>query len=105
MRIVLEASVPVVTKRPRHSEVDQEYTTGTKPNNQILAASLEGLDDLSVQLGRDLVGIERPRQPRIGDLDPLEPPPQECRLEARANRLDLGQLGHGGSVARRGWGL
>lgn len=89
-----------MAKRPRHPEVNQEHPTATKPENQILAASLEGLDDLSVQLGRHLLGIERTRDPGIGDLDPLEPSPDECRLQARANRLDLWQLGHGASVAR-----
>jgi hypothetical protein len=89
-----------MAKRPRHPEVDQEHTTATKPKNQILAASLESLDDLAVQFGCDLLGIERTRDPGIGDLDQLEPTPDECRLQARANRLDLRQLGHGASVAR-----
>ena len=89
-----------MAKRPRHPEVDQEYTTAAKPKNQILAASFERLNDLAAQLSGDLLGIEWPRQPRIGDLNALELPPDECRLEARANRLDLGQLRHGGSLAR-----
>jgi hypothetical protein len=78
--------------------VDQEYTTASKPKNQILAASLESLNDLAVELGRDLVGIERTRDPGIGDLDSLEPPPHDRRLQARANRFDFGELRHGASV-------
>lgn len=99
MRIVLEASVSVMPQRPRHPEVDQEYTAASKSKNQILAASLEGLNDLAVQFRRDLVGIERTCNPGIGDLDSLEPAPDERRLQARANRLDLWQLRHGASVA------
>jgi hypothetical protein len=104
VRIVLERSVAVMAKRPRHPEVDQEYTTASKPKNQILAASLEGLNDLAVEFGGDLRGIEWPRQPRIADLDALESPPDECRLEARANRLHLGQFRHGESLARESVG-
>jgi hypothetical protein len=59
------------------------------------------LDDLVVKLGCNLLWIKRTRDPGIGDLDPLEPSPDECRLQARANRLDLWQLGHGASVAGR----
>jgi hypothetical protein len=54
-----------------------------------------------VQLSCDLLGIKRTRNPGIGDLDPLQPSPDECRLQARANCFDLWQLGHGASVA---WG-
>jgi hypothetical protein len=78
--------------------VDQEYTAASKPKNQILATSLEGLNDLAVQLGCDLVWIERPRDPGIGDLDSLEPTPDERRFQAHANRLDFRQLRHGASV-------
>jgi hypothetical protein len=81
--------------------VDQENSTATKPKNQILAASLDGVDDLALELNGDLVRIERPRDPGIGDLDLLEAPPHERRLQARANRLDLGQLRHGASLAAR----
>jgi hypothetical protein len=88
-----------VEQRPRHPEVDQENATATKPKNQILAAPFDGVDDLALKLDGDLVRIERPRDPRIGDLDTLEPPPHERRLQARANRLDLGELRHGASLA------
>ena len=99
MRIVLEAPVSVMPQRPRHPEVDQEYTTASKPKNQILATSLERLDDLSVKLGGDLVGIEWPSDPGIGNLNSFEASSDDRGLEARANRLDLGELRHGASVA------
>lgn len=99
MRIVLEAPVSVMPQRPRHPEVDQEYTTASKPKNQILATSLERLNDLSVKLGCDLVGIEWPSDPGIGNLNSFEASSDDRGLEARANRLDLGELRHGASVA------
>jgi hypothetical protein len=79
--------------------VDQQHTTGLESNNQILAASLEGRDGLSFQLRRDLAWLDRSGHARIEDLDTVEPPTDDEGLEARANRLDLGQLGHGASLA------
>ena len=43
-----------VQKRPRHPEVNQENTTALEPNNQILAAPLQGCDALAGELGRHL---------------------------------------------------
>jgi hypothetical protein len=79
--------------------VNQENATATKPKNQILAASLDGVDDLALELEGDLIGIERPRDSGIRDLHALEPPPDERRLQGRANCLDLGELRHAASVA------
>jgi hypothetical protein len=79
--------------------VDEENATATKPKNQILAASLDGIDDLALELEGNLIGIERPRDPGISDLHALEPPPDERRLQGRANCLDLGKLRHAASVA------
>jgi hypothetical protein len=79
---------------PRHPEVDQESPTGLEPNNQILAAAIDGRDALALQLGRDLNPVERARQPRIEDLDALEGAAQEHRLEPATDRLDLRKLGH-----------
>ena len=102
MRIVLARSVAVVPQRSRHTEVNQERPSSSKPNNQVLAPPLDGRNDLTLELSRDLVGIEGARQPSVGDLDPVEPPPHERRLEARADRLDLWELRHRASVASRG---
>ena len=99
MRIALGRSVFLVSHRPRHAEVNQEHTIGFEPDNQILAASLDGRDGLSLQLRRDLAWLDGPRHARIEDLDTVEPPADEDGLEASANRLDLGQLGHGASLA------
>ena|SRR5438445_12487700 len=98
MRVFLEP-VADVPQAPRHPEVNQENATTLEPNNQILAASLNGGDALALQLGRDLERLERPHQPRVEDLDALESPPHERGLELASDRLDLGQLGHGSSVA------
>src|SRR3954454_11924251 len=89
----------------RHPEVDQENATALEPNNQILAAPFERSDALADELGRDLGRVLGPRQPRVFDLDVLEAPSDEHRLEPAANRLDLGQLGHQASLAmsRRGY--
>src|SRR5512134_3862949 len=99
MRIVLGRSVSLVSQRPRHSEVNQEYPTGLESNNQILAAPLDGGDGLALELGRDLLRLGRARGAWVEDVDALEAPADEHRLEVSADRLNLGQLGHGASLA------
>src|ERR671910_623505 len=54
--MVLGASVSMVPQRPRHPEVDQEYTTATKPKNQILAASLLQAHDADGVVDRVVLG-------------------------------------------------
>src|SRR5215207_884436 len=100
MRIVLGRSVALVSHRPRHAEVDQKHTIGFEPNNQILAAPLEGCDGLSLEFCCDLAGLHGPGHAWIENLDAVEAPTDEEGLETNANRLDLGQLGHGASLAR-----
>ena len=73
-----------MAQRARHAEVNQESPSRLEPNNQILAAPVEGCDALALELSRDLVGSDRPRQPRVGDLDALERPPLEDRRERAA---------------------
>ena len=99
---MLGRSVPFVSHRPRHPEVDQEHATSLEPDNQILAPPIDGCDALALQLGGDLERLDRPRDPRIADLDPVEAPADEHRLELSPNRLDLGELRHARSLARRG---
>src|ERR1044072_10052995 len=93
---------PGVQNVPRHPEVDQESPTSLEPNNQILAAAIDGRDALALQLGRDLNPVEWARQPRIEDLDALEGAAQEQRLEAAGDGLALWELrrrpGVGGGV-------
>ena len=83
-----------VAKTPSHPEVDQENATGFEANNQILAATLDGRDPFALELGGDGDRLERTDEARIGDLDSIEPPPDQLRLECEADRLDLGKLGH-----------
>jgi len=89
-----------VVKRPRHSEVHQERATRLEPNNQILAATIDQSDALTLQLSRNVDRIERARQPRIRDPNLLEDPTLEHGRKPPANGLDLGQLGHRCTVAR-----
>ena len=84
--------------------MDQENTTALEPNNQILAAPLDGRDPLTLQLGRHLGRLVWAHEARVVDAHPLEAPPDERRLEPAANRLDLGQLGHRPSLAMSGAG-
>jgi hypothetical protein len=81
--------------------VNQENPTSLEPNNQILAAPLQGGDLLTFELCGDLARILGPRQAGVGDLDPIEGSADEVRLEPGADRLDLWQLGHAASVATR----
>jgi hypothetical protein len=57
--------------------VDQESPTRLEPNNQILAATIEHGDALSLEAPRHVYGIVGPRQPRVRDLDVLEATPLE----------------------------
>jgi len=77
-------------QRPRHPEVNQESPTRLEPNNQILAAPVDGDDALALEVSSDLNGIERSCQAAVGDLDPLEAPAFEERSETPADGLDLG---------------
>jgi hypothetical protein len=74
----------------RHPEVDQENATRIEPNNQILAATIERGDALSLELGGHSGGVEGPCEALVEDLDTLEAAPKELRLEPRADGLDLG---------------
>jgi hypothetical protein len=69
--------------------VNQENPTTLEPNNQILAAPLEGCDGLPCQLGCGLHGVVGTREARIRDLDVLERAADEMGLEADSNRLDF----------------
>jgi hypothetical protein len=88
-----------VSNVSRHPEVNQERTLTFEPNNQILAAPFDGRDTLTDELGRHLDRVFGPRQPRVLDLDVVEPASDEHRLESAPDRLDLWQLGHGSSLA------
>ena len=74
---------------PSHPEVNQENTTAFEPNNQILAASIECRDHLSLELGGYSGGIRWPGEALVEDLDALQAATYELRLEARADGLDF----------------
>src|SRR6185312_13234799 len=66
--------------------------------NQILAATTNVDDILTLELGRDRVGRLGAGQPAVLDRDALEPPPGQAWSEPGADRLDLGKLWHGVSL-------
>jgi len=61
--------------------VNQENAIRLEPNNQILAAAIDGDDSLAFQLGGYSGGVERAGEARIVDLDALETPAHQDRLE------------------------
>jgi hypothetical protein len=79
-----------MTQAPRHPEVNQENPTAFEPKNQILSATVDRRDALTLELGRDLERVERADEPGVCDLDTLEGPTDEMRLELPADSLDLG---------------
>jgi hypothetical protein len=83
-----------MAQAPRHAEVDQENATRLEPDNQILAATLDGGDPLALQLGRHLGRVVGTHEARVVDLDALEAAAREDGFQAHADGLDLGQLGH-----------
>src|SRR5262249_53722765 len=64
------------------------------PQNQILAAPIDGLDELAAELRSHLCGIDRSREPRVEDLHVLEPPADQPRFQACSYSLDLRQFWH-----------
>ena len=94
MRIVGQRSLRRVQQTPRHPEVNQQSPPRFEPNNQILAAAFERCNSFAFELGGDSVWLEGPHESRIADLDAVEPPADQVRLELLPDRLDLGQLGH-----------
>ena len=78
----------------------RSVAAGLETDDHVLPAAIDGLDPLADQLGRHLERVLRPRQARIEDLDVVEAPAGEHGLEAAANGLDFGQLGHAASVVR-----
>src|SRR6266581_4903065 len=94
MTIFVQRAALGVAQASRHPEVNQESATRLEPNNQILASALHRADAFALELGGDRLGLERPDEARVVDLDAIQRPPDEARLELETDRLDLGQLGH-----------
>lgn len=97
MWILGQASV-AVAQAPRHSEVNEQNALGFESDNYILATAFDRRDTLARELGRHLGGLARTDEPRVGDLDSVEPTAREDRRELRADGLDLGELRHRASV-------
>jgi hypothetical protein len=70
--------------------VNQERPTAIEPNNQILAAPIDGGHTLAMQGAGDGCWIERPGEAWIPDLHVIEPPAAQERVELGADRLDFG---------------
>jgi hypothetical protein len=94
VRIVGQRSLRRVPQAPRHPEVNQQRPPRFESNNQILAAAFERRHSFAFELGGDSVWLEGPHESRIADLDAVEPPADEVRLELLPNRLDLGKFRH-----------
>ncbi len=88
------------SKAPRHAEVNQESAVALEPENQVLAATIDRRDALTLDLGRHDIRRERPNEPRIEDRCVLDPCTSENRRDLPAHRLDLGKLGHGSQRSR-----
>src|SRR5881275_2029527 len=74
--------------------MDEERAARLEADDQVLAAPVEDGDALALQAARDKRRVERPRQPRIRDLDALEAPALDQRRELPADRFDLRELWH-----------
>jgi hypothetical protein len=74
--------------------VNQENETGSESNNDILAASLDRGDPLSLEPGLDEPRVDRARQTLVEDSDGTERTAGEDRRQLGSNRFDLGQLRH-----------
>ncbi len=83
----------------RHAEVDEEREPALEAHNEVFPPPLDGEHAIALELLGDLEQVERSRESGIEDLDAREGTSRETRLELRADRLDLGQLGHGGIVS------
>jgi hypothetical protein len=69
--------------------VNQEKATAFEPNNEILAAAIDGHDTLAFELGRYLCRVIRTDKTRVVDGDALEAAADEPRLELPPDALDF----------------
>jgi len=90
MWIVGQLSLRRVPKTPSHPEVNQQSSPRLETDNQILAAAVERRHSLAFELSGNGSGLERAHEPRIVDVDAVEPPADQVRLELESGRLDFG---------------
>ena len=83
-----------------HAQVDEQRKPALQAEHEVLPAPLDGHDRISLELLGHLEEVDRPREAGIEDLDAHERPPDEPRLELRADRLDLRKLRHAGRATR-----
>jgi L-amino acid N-acyltransferase YncA len=74
--------------------VDQEVAPALEGDDQIFPAPADVGDALARELGGDGLGGFGAGQPAVDDLNAFESSTDEPRSQARADRLDLGELGH-----------
>jgi hypothetical protein len=79
-----------MSQGPRHPEVNKESPSRFEPKNQILSAPIDGRNSLTLELSRDLLGVNWTRQTGVRDPDMLERPPLEDRGKPAPDALDLG---------------
>ncbi len=101
VRDLLGTRAPV-PERAGHTQMDDECEPALQANEQVFATTIEHLDPLAAQPGRELIRWDRPGQPRVVYLDTDDLPAGEQRLEPAADRLDLGELGHPSSLVAAG---
>ena len=90
MRIVGQLSLRRVPHTPCHPEVNEQSPPSFESNNQILATAFERRHSLSFEFRGDGVRLEGAHESGVVDLDAVEPPADEMRLELSSSRLDLG---------------
>ena len=76
----------------------QQRPTRIESDNQILATAPDLGHALTDELAGDDLGVERPHQPRIANLDVLESRPLEHGRDRTPHGLDLGELRHTASL-------
>ncbi len=79
--------------------MNEQSPSRLEPNDQVLAPPVDGHHPFALELSSDELRIEGTSEPGVGDLDSLEPPPDEGRHETAPDGLDLGQLRHADTLA------
>jgi len=91
---VRQVGCRLMEQRAGHPQVDQQHPPRSEADEKVLAAPVDLGDALPLELGSHLERIERPHEPRVLDLDPLEGPSLEHRSQPPADGLDLRELRH-----------
>jgi hypothetical protein len=85
----------------RHAQVHHEVHVVVELEQQVLAAAGDSADPPSGHGRGELLRRSRLAPARVDHVEPLDPPGDEGGRELKADRLDLGELGHlAGSSSR-----